>query len=108
MSKNIPCAISYGETKSQYFGGSVADEKGRKIGVEVSTRTRNITSREDGKSGYVAAAEDFGVMYGVTIQKTKDGKRWGASQRTHWFKTEDEAKAYWIGKVADRIAADWK
>lgn len=107
-SEFLPATFEYSNRKEQPFGGAVADEKGRKIGVIITTETRNVTAREDGKSGWLAKPEHFGVMYGVRVQKSKDGKSWGASQPMKWFKSEDEAKAHWVNKVADRIADNWK
>jgi hypothetical protein len=68
------------------------DAKGKKIGVRVTTREVDLVEVASGEGGcYYRAAP--GRRYTARIQKTKDGKPWGATQPERFYETEEKRDA---------------
>lgn len=84
------------------YGFDRTDAKGRKIGMRARTETVTLRAATDAdKWGYTL---EPGVYFTLNMQMTKNGEKWGASQRTFYFKTAEERDAKLANRVADEIA----
>lgn len=85
----------------------VQDEKGRWIGCNIYMERAVLEAApEDCKGGYYQ--REAGEWFIATVQMTKDGKAWGASQAGSWFKTPEDRAAYIEKTVAARRKAAQK
>ena len=87
-------SVEQGKTEFRYLDGlHILDEKGRRVGA--SWGLTEVTSRladnddEHPNWGWRFDWPDT-VHFGVSVQPTRDGKDYGASQRTHSYLTLDE------------------
>lgn len=86
-----------------YFDYGCADQKGRVVGGFKALVAEKVIQRTDDKSGYILTNEqiealnDDGMRYGYEVSSTRDGQAFGASSRTKWFKTPEDAE-----KAADK------
>lgn len=84
-------------------GFCVNDSKGREVGCEVEFWTETVSEdpNQDQDSGSIAKREDLGTWFCCAVQKTANGKRFGAAQRGKCFRTQEEASAYAQERIAD-------
>src|SRR5436190_22932661 len=68
----------------------VKDNKGREIGVVVTTYEVDFLPT-DKDYGYLQPA---GHYLAANVHVSRDGKTYGSSQRTEYFKTEEERTSY--------------
>ena len=69
------------------------DAKGRKHGVEIVTFDASFKEIDESTPYYTYWRHEPGEFFGLHLQATKDGKAWGASQRTQIFNTKEERAA---------------
>lgn len=76
---------------------SISDSKGRDVGV-IITKSDMITESAPADAKIFNAAAGITApnkhYFGVRVQKTKNGKIFGASQPTRYFASEADTKKY--------------
>lgn len=98
--------INHAETPSTVERISFAyrDSKGREIGCVIERSVVTFTAEPLREYASFYADKWLGAGFGACVEAARDGKRYGASQRTTFFQTEAEREAF----VAKRIEASRK
>lgn len=95
---------AYGPATITKHETTATDGKGRKIGFMVIRRTIEYTAPPEGERVYTLLSFErgYGLFHTVEVQMTKNGKPFGASQRTEIFNTEAEAEAHTVKTLEAR------
>lgn len=85
--------------KDNLLGFGYTDAKGREHGYRMYTFEMDVVTKEIAADDYSVWTSrlEAGHYYGVIPHATKDGKNWGASQKTEYFATI-EARDIWMAK----------
>lgn len=90
------CKINHLTERSyESIAFNAVDAKGRKMGAEVMTNTREAVEGEG------PCVIEPGIWFVAVVQATKDGEEWGASQGAKFFRTEVERQAFIDRRVSD-------
>lgn len=92
------------EVKTSAMGFGFFDKKGREIGMEVRSFECDFVEIPAGSTGTYYTIEP-GHYFAAITQATRDGKGFGAGQRTHYFKTEEERSIYLAKRWNDSLKA---
>jgi len=78
------------EIKQAHTEFGLVDAKGRKMGAWVTTETR-LATESNTNSGQII---EPGVWFSVNMCASRDGKGYGVSGGTQYFRTEEERAKY--------------
>lgn len=80
------------------------DAKGREIGACIERETISIADMPADHRGIfyrLSFAPIGGTIFSICVQKTLNGRGFGASQSTKFFATSEEAEAFAVKRIAD-------
>ena len=93
--------ISKTPAKIDRHGWGFYDNKGRELGLNVTTYEADYAPQDDGKHwGFVF---EPGHYFVACCQASRDGKNYGAGQDSKHFKTREERDLYICRRLADSI-----
>lgn len=87
-----------GAAEAVDFG--LLDLNRRALGARLTFAVMTVSPAVGGHS--LGQPEELGDWFGVCIQMTRRGRSFGASQPTHWFRSEAEARAWASKSLEDR------
>jgi hypothetical protein len=88
-----------------HYAFGFLDSAGREYGMASLCWEVDVTEQVEKTGVYYTSFDAPGHYFAASTQATRDGKSYGASQDSRYFKTEEEREAYLVRRKADSLKA---